>query len=81
MSEIQKLRGSSFFSKRLNFNLDVKTIVKNREKFFSLKDNCILIGIFKLSPVRTGYFLLAINVLTSSPKIFHVYKRHFSQLN
>ena len=36
MSEIQKLRGSSFFSKRLNVNLDLKTIAKNREKFFSL---------------------------------------------
>ena len=39
------------------------------------------IGIVKLSLLRTGYFSSAANVLTSSPKIWHVNSRHFFQLN
>ena len=39
------------------------------------------IGIVKLFLLRTAYFSSAANVLTSSPKIFHVNKRDSSQLN
>ena len=34
----------------------------------------------KLSLLRTGYISSAANVLTSSPKIWHVKKRYFSKL-
>ena len=50
-------------------------------KIFSFWDNCIWIGIVKLSLLRTGYFSSVANVLTSSPKIWHVNKRDFLQLN
>ena len=70
-----------FFSKCSKFSLDFKNAAKNWEKLFSFRDNCIWIGIVKLSLLRTGYFSLTANVLTSSPKILHVNKRHFFTLN
>ena len=51
------------------------------EKKFFFSDNIILIGIVKLSLLRTGYISSAFNVLRSSPKILHVNKRDFFQLN
>ena len=81
ISKIQNLGGSSFFKKYLKFNLDFKNAAKNSEKVFCFWDNCIWIGIVKLSLLRTGYFSSAANVLTSSPKIWHVNKRDFFQLN
>ena len=80
-SKIQNLWGSSFYSKCLKFNVDFKNAAKNWEKVFCFWDNCIWIGIVKLSLLRTGYFSLAANVLTSSTKIWHVNKRDFSQLS
>ena len=71
----------SFFSKCLKFKLDFKTSGENREKVFRFCDNCISIGIIKLPLLRTGYFSLAGNVLTSSTKILDVNKRDFFQLN
>ena len=56
-------------------------MAKNREKVFCLWDNCIWIGIVELSLWRTRYFLSAANMLRSSPKILHVNKRDFFQLN
>ena len=47
-------------------------------KRFSFPDNCIWIGIIKLSLLRTGYPSSPANVLTSSPKNLHVNKRDFS---
>ena len=70
-----------FYSKCLKSNLDLKNAVKNWQKAFCFWDNFIWIGIVKLSLLRTGYFSLAANVLTSSPKIWHVNKRDFFQLN
>ena len=43
-------------------------------------DNCIWIGIIKLSLLGTGNFQSAANVLTNSAKIFNVNKRDFFQL-
>ena len=80
-SKIQNLWGSSVFSKYSKFTLDFKNAAKNSEKVFCFWDNCIWIGIVKLSLLRTGYFSSAANVLTSSPKICHVNKRDFFQLN
>ena len=80
-AKIKNLWGSSFFSKCLNFDLDFKNARKNSQKVFCFWDNCIWIGIVILSLLRTGYFSLAANVLTSSPKISHVNKRDFFQRN
>ena len=80
-SKIQNLWGSSFDSKCLKFNVDFKNAAKNWEKVFCFWDNCIWIGIVKLSLLRTGYFSSAANVLRSSPKIWHVNKRDFFELN
>ena len=78
ISEIQNLRASSFFSKYLKLHLDLKNAAKTSGKFFFYLDNCIWIGIVKLSLFRTGYFSPAANVLRSSTKILHVIKRDFS---
>ena len=79
-SKIQNLWGSSFDSKCLKFNVDFKNAAKNWEKVFCFWDNCIWIGIVKLSLWRTRYFSSAANVLRSSPKILHVNKRDLFQL-
>ena len=63
------------------FNLDFERAAKNWEKVFCFWDNCIWIGIVKLSLLRTGYFSSVANVLTSSSKILHVNKRDIFQLN
>ena len=72
---------SSFFSKCLKFNLDFKNGEKNWEKVFCCWGNCIWIDIVKLCLLRAGYFSSAVNVLTSSPKIFHIKNIVFFQLN
>ena len=46
--------------------------------FFCVLDNCIWIGVVQLSLLRTGDFSSAGNVLSSSPKIWHVNKRDFT---
>ena len=58
-----------------------KYAVKNWQKSFCFRDNCLWICIVKFSLLRTGYFSLAANVLTSSTKIWHVNKRDFFRLN
>ena len=70
-----------FYSKILKFNRDLNNAAQNSEKFFCFWDNCIWICILKFSHLRRGYFSSAANVLTSSPKILHVNKRDFFQLN
>ena len=67
-----------FFPK---FNLDFKNAAQNWEKVFCFWGNCIRIDIVKVSLLRTGYLKSASNVLTSSPKIWHVNKRDFFRLN
>ena len=81
ISEIKKLWRSSFVSRCSKSNLDFKNVAKNSEKDFCFWDNCIWIGIVKLSLLRTGYFSSAANVLRSSPKIWHVNKRDFFKFN
>ena len=80
-SEIQDLWASSFWSKCSKFQLDFKNAAKNSENVFCWLNNCMRIGIVKLSLLRTGYFSSAANVLTSSRKILHVNKRDFFELN
>ena len=55
-TKIQKLWGSSFFSKRSKFQLDFKKAVKKSKKVFCFWDNFIWIDIVKLSLLRAGYF-------------------------
>ena len=81
ISKLQNLCESSFFSKYWKFTLDFKNTAKRREKVSCFWDNCFSIGIVKLSLLRTRYFSSAGNVLTSSPKIWHVKNRDFFQLN
>ena len=81
ISEIQKLWLSSFDSKCSKFNLDFRNAAKNSEQFFCFSDNWILIGILKLTLLRTGYFSSPANVFTSSPKVCHVNKRDFFEHN
>ena len=80
ISKLQNLWTSSFLSKCSKFHLDFKNAVKNWQKVLCFWDNCIWIGIVKLSLLRTGYFSLAANVLTRSSKIWHFNKRDFFQL-
>ena len=77
ISELQSLWGSSFFSKCSKLNLDFENAGKNWEKKFFFSENIIWILIVKLSLLSTGYFSSASDVLTSSPKIWHVNKRLF----
>ena len=81
ISKIQSLWGSSFFSKSWKFNLDLKNAGENWERDFCLSDNCIWIGIVKVSLLRAGYFSSAANVLTSSLKIWLVNKGDLFQVN
>ena len=79
--EIRKSMRSWFVAKYWKFMLDFRNTAKNPQKVFCLWDNFISIGTVKLSLLRTGYFSSAANVLTSSPKIWHVNKRDVFQLN
>ena len=81
ISKTQNLWRLSFFFKYLNIQLDFKNAGKNSENVFCWLNNCMRIGIVKLSLLRTGYFSSAANVLRSSPKISHVNQRDFFQIN
>ena len=81
ISKLQNLWTSSFLSKCSKFHLDFKNAVKNWQKVLCFWDNCIWIGIVKLSLLRRGYFSSPANGLTRSPNIFHVNKTDFLQLN
>ena len=80
-SKMQNLWGSFLVSKILKFNLDFKNAAKNWEKVVCFWDNWIWIGMLKSSLLRTGPFSLVANVLTSSPKIWHVNKGDFLEHN
>ena len=80
-SKKKNLWGSLFDSKCLKLDLDFKNAAKNWEKVFCFWDNCIWIVIVKFSLLKTGYFSLVGNVLTTSHKILQVNKRDFFQLN
>ena len=69
ISEIENLWGSSFFFEYSKIFIDFKNSAKNSAKFFCFWDNCIWIGIVKLSLLRRGYFSLPANVLRSSHKM------------
>ena len=66
-----------FFSKRWKFQIDFKNAAKIWGNVFCFSDNRFWIGIVKLFQLRTGYFSSVPNVLTRSPRIWHVNKRDF----
>ena len=70
-----------FFFQLYKIEFRFQNSAKNSEKSFFFWENCISIGIVKLSLLWTGYFSSAANVLTGCPKIFHVNQRNFFQLN
>ena len=78
--EITKSMTITFLWKYSKFDLDSKNAAKNWEKAFCFRDNWIWIDVVKLSPLTTGYFSSAANVLTRSPKIWHVNKTDFFHL-
>ena len=71
----------AFLSKFSKINAALKNAAKSFKKVFCFMDNCIWTGIIILKILRTGYLLSSANVLTSSPKIWHVNQRNFFQLN
>ena len=70
-----------FFFRALKTSYRFQKCTKKLRKSFFFWDNCIWIGIVKLSLLRTEYYSLIADVLTSSPKIWHLNKRDFFQLN
>ena len=80
-SKIQNLWRSSFYSKCLKLNLDFKNAAKNWKKVFYFWEKWIWIGIVKLSLWWTRYISSVANVLTRTPKILHVNKRDFFDIN
>ena len=70
-----------FFFKMFKIYCRFQKCSKNWAKVFSFWDNCIWIGIVKLSLLRTGEFSWVANVLTSIPKIWDVKNRSFFEHN
>ena len=54
---------------------------QNIQKKFFFLDNCIWIGWGKLFSLQRKYLLLAVNVLTNSPKSSYITNRDIYQLN
>ena len=54
---------------------------KKLEIFFCFSDNCIWVGGGKFSKSRKRYLSLAVNVLTNTPKIWHINKRNIFQIS
>ena len=77
--------GHLFFWKysklNLNFENAKKKKKKNWEKVFCFWDKCIWKCCNKFPLLRREYLSLAVNVLTNSPKILNITKRHFFQLS
>ena len=70
-----------FFGKCSKFNLNLKNAKRNSENIFLFWDNGIWKCCDKLSLLRREYFSSAVNGLTNSPKIFHITRRDFLNLN
>ena len=77
ISEINQLRGSSFFWKYSKFKVDFENATKNWEKAFCFWDNFVRIGCVKLSLLRKEYLSSAVNVLKKSYKALRLTKTDF----
>ena len=76
-----KAMRSIFFFKTLKISVRFHQTGRKLRKSFFFPDKCIWTGIVKLSLLRTRYFSSVANVLTSSPNIWHVNRRDFSERN
>ena len=79
--EIHQLWWSSFFWKCSKVNLDCKNLEKYWEQKIFFWDNCIWIGCVNLSLLSKIYLWPTVNVLRNGPRILHITKRGFFQLN
>ena len=69
------------FLKNFKIESKFKKSKKNWENIFRFWVNCIRKCCNKLALLRKRYFSSAVNRLTNSPKILHITKRKFFQLN
>ena len=81
ISEIQNLWKVILFVKMSKISSRFQKCSKRLTKILRFWDNCIWIGIVKLSLLKTGYFSLAVNVLTSIPRMWPLKNRDFFQVN
>ena len=68
-----------FFFQTFEISVRFQKCRKKRTKIFCFWDICILIGIVKLSLLRTRYFSSAANVLSSSHRFYISIKETFSK--
>ena len=66
-----------FLCKIFKSSVRLQNAPRNWEKVFCFWENCIWIGIVKLSLLRTWYISSAANVLTRSSEIWHMKNREF----
>ena len=71
----------NFFFKTFKMSSRFQKCRENWAELFSFWDNCIWIGVVKLSLLKPGYFSSATNVLTSTLKIWNVNKQDFFEHN
>ena len=79
--EIHKLWESYFLSKYSKFHMDFKNSERNTQKVFCFLDKCFWIACVKFSLLRKEYLSSAVNVLQGSPKVLHISKSNFFQIN
>ena len=70
-----------FFWECSNFNVELKNLKSNSEKWFCFWDKCIWIRCIKLPVLRKEYLSFSVNVLTNSLKISYLTKSDYFQLN
>ena len=73
--------GHVFFENVKNWIHIFKIKKKIRQMLFCFWNTCIWRSCNKLSLLRRQYLSSEVNVLTNSPKILHITKRHFFQLD
>ena len=73
--------GQLFFHNVQNLMYISKTRKKIDEKVFCFLDNWVCISCDKLSLLRRGYLSSTVDILTDSPKILHLTKGNFFELN
>ena len=73
--------GQLFFHNVQNLMYISKTRKKIDEKVFCFLDNCVCISCDKLSLLRRGYLSSTVDALADSPKVLHLTKGNFFELN
>ena len=76
-SKILDLWGSYFLSEHWEFHVDKENLKEISQKIYGFLDNLISIGNGKFSLLLRANSKLAVDVLTSSPKIWDLIKNNF----